>query len=73
MERVYHVNVVQVGSSGFVSDVYRMLKRKIPYGECLELGISGSYATLVLIVQLTEADCHFAATRTGSSNDDQRF
>ena len=72
VERVDHVHVVQVGCSGFVSYVYRMLKRKIPYGECLELGISGSYATLVLIVQLAKADRHLAATRTGSRNDDQR-
>ena len=50
MERVNHVDIVQVGCSSLVSDVDRMLQRQVPYREGLKLSITGTNATLVLII-----------------------
>ena len=72
MERVYHVNVIEVGRSRLIGNVDRMLERKVPHREGLKLGISCPDATLVLIIQLTQTHCHLAAARTGSSDDDER-
>ena len=68
MEGVYHINVVEVGSSRLVSDIYRVAERKVPYGEGLELCVTGVYAPLVLMVELGKAGSHFSASGTGSSN-----
>ncbi len=72
MEWVDHVHIVEIGSSCLVSDVHRMLQWEIPYRECLKLGIACTHPTLVLIIKLAQADSHLAATRTRSSNDNQR-
>ena len=71
MERVNHVDIVQVGSSSLVSDVYGMLQWQIPYGESLELSVAGTDAALVLVIELAEADSHLARARTWSGDDDQ--
>ena len=52
MERVNHIDVVQVGSSGLVGNVYRMLQRQTPYGESFELGVTGTDTSLILIIEL---------------------
>ena len=70
MEWVDHVDVVQVGSSGLVGNVDRMLQWQVPDGEGLELGITRTDATFVLVIQLTQADGHLTRTRSRSSNDD---
>ena len=45
---------------------------QIPYKECLKLGISGLYAALVLVIELTETHGHLAAAaRTRSCHDYQ--
>src|SRR5574344_793337 len=62
MEGVDHVHVVEVGSGCLVGDVHGVLQWEIPHGECLKLGISCPRSALVLIVKLTEAYCHFAAS-----------
>ena len=49
-----------------------MLQWEIPYREGLKLGIACTHPTLVLIIKLAQADSHLAATRTRSSNDDER-
>ena len=71
MEWVNHVHIVQVGSSCLVGDVYRVLQRQVPNGESLKLGVTGTDATLVLVVQLTQTGSHLTATRTRSCNDYQ--
>ena len=71
MEGVYHVHVIEVGSCSLISDVDRMFQWQIPYWESLKLGITGTHATLVLIIQLAEADCHLATARTWSSHNNQ--
>ena len=48
-----------------------MLQRQVPHREGLELGITGTLATTVFVVKLTQTYCHLAAARTRSGNDDQ--
>lgn len=50
MERVNHVDVVEVGSGGFVGNVDRVLEWQVSYGEGLKFGISGSNAAFILII-----------------------
>ena len=71
VERVNHVDVIQVGGGSLIGNVDGVLQRQVPYGEGLELGISGMYSPLVLIVELRQADSHLAAAWTGSRDDDQ--
>ena len=71
MERVNHVHIVQVGRSSLIGNVDRVLQRQVPYRESLELSISGTDATFVLVVQLRQADSHLTRARTRSGDDDQ--
>ena len=71
MERVNHVDVIQVGSRCLVSDIYRVLQGQAPYGEGLKLGIAGTCAPAVFVVQLAETYCHLAAARARGRHDDQ--
>ena len=71
MEVVDHIHVIQIGSCRFVSYVHGVLQRKIPHGEGLELGVARLHATLVFVVELGKAGCHFAATGTGSGDQHQ--
>ena len=72
MERVNHVDVVQVCRSSFVGDIHRVFERQRPYGEGLELGVPCLHSALVLVVQLGEAYGHLSRTGTRSSDDDKR-
>ena len=72
VERVDHVDIVEVGGGRLVGDVDRMFERQAPYGEGLELGISGLYAALVFVVELAEAYGHLAAAGSGGGDDHQR-
>ena len=71
MERVDHIDIVEIGRGSLVSKVEGMLKGKVPDREGLELCITGLDAALVLLIQLAEADGHLAAAGTGGSDDDE--
>ena len=73
MERVDHVHVIEVGCCSLVCYVYRMLERKVPYRECLELGVSRLDVPLVLMVELAQTYSHLSASRTRSSHDYERL
>ena len=66
--RIYHVYVVKIGSCRLIRHVYHMLERKIPYRECLELGISGLYSSFVIMIKLGYTCCHLATSRPRRSN-----
>ena len=68
VEGVDHVHVVQVGGGGFIGDVYRVLEGQVPYGEGLELGVTGAVAPLILVVELRKAGGHFAAAGAGGGH-----
>ena len=72
MERINHVHIIKVGSSGLVGDVYRMLQRKVPHRESLELGISGLDTALMLLIELAQTHGHLSAARTRSRDNHQR-
>ena len=72
VERIYHVDIVQVRSCGLVGDVNRMLERQVPHRESLELRISSLYPPLALLVQLAEAYGHLAAAGTRSCHNHER-
>ena len=72
MERVDHVHIVQVGGSGLVCQVDRVLQGDVPDGEGLELGVTGLDAPLIFMIQLGQADGHFAAAGAGSRDNHQR-
>ena len=71
VEGIDHVDIVEVGRGCLVGDVDRMLEGQVPDGEGLKLGIAGTRAPLVLVVELGEADSHLAAAGTGGGDDDQ--
>ena len=72
MEGVDGIYIVEVGRSSFISNVHRMLKRQIPYGEGLELSITGNIAVCTFVVELRKTNSHLSATRAGGSNHHQR-
>ena len=72
MEGVDHIDVVQIDGGGFIRDVDGMLERQVPDRESLELGVAGLHAAQVFVIELREADGHFAAARPRRSHDDER-
>ena len=72
MERVNHIKVIKIGCCGFVSKVYRVFKRKIPYRECLKLGIACLDVALVFMIELTQTYCHLSTAWTWSCNNYKR-
>ena len=72
MERVDHVDVIQICSGSFIGKVYRMFQRKIPDRESLEFRISGFYATFVFMIELGKAGCHLSASRSRGCDHNQR-
>ena len=50
MERVDHIDIVQICSGSFICQIDRMFQRNIPDWESFEFGISGSYSTFVFVV-----------------------
>ena len=72
MERVDHVDVVQIGGSSLVSQVDRVLQRQIPDREGLIFCIAGVYTAFVLMVKLGKAGCHLSASRSRCGNDNER-
>lgn len=72
VERIDHIHIVQIRCGGLVGDVDRVLQRKVPDRERLELGIAGGHSLLVLVVELAKAHGHLATTRPRSRHDDER-
>ena len=68
MERIDHVHIVQIGGSGLIGQVHRMLQGQVPDGEGLIFGIAGADAPLVLVIELAQAGSHLAAARTGGGD-----
>ena len=73
VERVDHVHIVEVSCGCLICNVDRVLQRKIPYREGLELGISGLRSALVLMIKLAQADSHLSASGTRGGHNNQRL
>ena len=71
MERVDHIDIVQVGGGRLVGHIDRMLQRNAPDGEGLELGVPSLESPTVFLIQLAEANSHLAAARSGGRDHHQ--
>ena len=72
MERIDHIDVVQVGGSRFVRQIDRMLERNVPDGEGFEFCVSGADSPFVFVIELGKAGGHFSASRPGGGDDHKR-
>ena len=72
MERIDHVDIIQICSSSFISKVYRMFQREVPDREGLEFCIAGFYATFIFMIELRKAGCHLSASRSWCCDDNER-
>ena len=73
MERVNHIDIVEVGGSGLIGYVDRVTEREIPHGEGLKFGIARFDASLVLVEKLAQTHGHLAAAGAGGCDDDKRL
>ena len=73
MERVYHIDIVQIRRSGLVGHIDRVGEGHIPYRESFEFGITGLDSAFVLLVQLAQTNGHLAAAGAGGRNHHQGF
>ena len=71
MEMVDHIDIAEVGGSGFVGDIDRVFQRQGPDGEGLELGIAGIDTFLVFMVELGAGSGEFARAGARSRNDNK--
>ena len=72
MEGVDDVGVVEICRGRLVGDVDRMREGKVPDREGLELGVAGSGAVLVLVIELRQAGGELARAGTGSGDHNER-
>ena len=73
MEGVDHVDILQVGRRRLVSDIHRMLQRKAPDREGLELGVARRNASQLFVVELGEACRQLAGAAARGVDDYDRL
>ena len=71
MERVNHIDVIQVSGGRFVGQIDRVMQVEVPDREGFKLGIARFDAPFLIVVQLGDAGGHFARTRPRGCNDNQ--
>ena len=52
MIRVNHINIVKIRRCGFISEIYGVIQREVPYREGLELSVACGNSPLMLVVKL---------------------
>ena len=72
VEVVDHIDVVQVHGCRLVGDVHRVIQGEVPDREGFELRVSRGQSALVIMVELREAGCELAGSRSGSGDNHQR-
>ena len=72
MKWIDHIYIIQISCSSLISKVHRMLQRNIPDRESLKLSVSCADSSFILVVKLGKAGCHFSASRSGCSNNNER-
>ena len=72
MEGVNHIDVIEVGGCGLIRQIDRVLERQIPNGKGFKFCVACTYAALIFMIELGEADRHFARPGTRSGNDNER-
>ena len=71
VEGIDHVHVGKIRRGCFVSDVDRVLQRKVPDGEGFKLRVSGFQTAAVFVIDLAQAGGHFPAARPRRGHDDE--
>ena len=71
MERINHIDIIQIRSCCFISKIHWMLQRNIPDWESLKLRITCFNTALMLMVQLRQTCCHLTTSRSRSCHNDQ--
>ena len=52
MMMVYHINIFQINSCGFVSYINFMFERQVPDRESFELGITRLDSVFIFVIEL---------------------
>ena len=73
MERVDHIDVIEVSCCSLVCNVNGMFEWEVPHREGLEFCISGLLVALVLVVELAKTNSHLSASGTRGSNHYERL
>ena len=73
MERVNHVDILQIGCRRLIGDVDRMLQRQVPDREGLKLSVSGLDSPPIIVIKLGQAGGQFSAASARSGNHHKRF
>ena len=68
MPRVNHINIVKVCRCRLVCNINRVVKGQIPNREGFKFCIACLNATLVFVIKLRKAGCHFSASGTRCSD-----
>ena len=69
VERIDHVDIVQIRRSCLIGEVDRVVEGQVPYRESLKFGVAGLDASAVFVIELREAGRHLAASGAGSGHD----
>ena len=72
MERVDHIDVLQICSRRFIRHIYRVLERDVPDRERFEFSVTDFASPLVFMIQLRKTGSQLAAAAPRSRYDHQR-
>ena len=72
MERINHIDIVEVGGGGLIRQVDRVLEGEVPNGKGLKFGISGLDPALIFVEELRKTGGHFATAGAGGGDYHQR-
>ena len=63
MERVDHVDVIEIGRCCFICQVDRMLQRQIPDRECFKFSVAGLNAAFMFMIEAERGRLPFYLNR----------
>ena len=72
MERIDHVDILQICRGGLVGKVDRVFERDVPDGEGFKLGVARFHTVLVFVIQLRKAGRQLAGAGAGCGHNDER-
>ena len=71
VERINHVDIIEICRCGFIGEVHRVIQRKIPDRECFKLCITGFDSLAAVVIELRDAGSHLSGTRTRGCYNNQ--
>ena len=73
MERINHVDIVQIGRRSLIGKIDWMFERYVPDRKCLKFRISSVDSAFVFVIELGEACRHLAASRCDNNQGASGF